>query len=102
MRSNFLDKMSTQIKVTLMISLLVGVASSSRAATSIGTSFVGRGATPADVLAPGETAGAVPQSSWNNIYDDGSTFKGSAGSLSDSAANFTGVILLYDCSDSWN
>jgi len=82
--------------------LLLGAASSSSAATSIGASFVGRGATPADILAPSDSAGVVAQSNWYNVFDDGSTFKGTTASLLDSAGNFTSVKIVYDASDSWN
>src|SRR6266446_2379280 len=99
MRINSLDKMFTQIKVTLVIGLLVGVANSSWAATSIGTSFIGRGSD--QPLSPSDSAGVVPQIHWNNIPDDG-TYKGKAGNLIDSAGNFTAVTLIFEGSDSWN
>src|SRR5882724_7458268 len=92
---------------TLILSagFLIGANSSSWAATSIGGSFIGRNDTPdhtaAAILAPSESAGVVPQTFWNNI-DSGSTFKGTSQSLLDSAANFTNVKIVYDCSDSWN
>src|SRR5881409_2364230 len=88
--------------VMIGIALLVGATSSSSAATSIGASFVGRNATPADVLAPSESAGVVAQSNWYNVFDDGSTFKGTTASLLDSAGNFTSVKIVYDASDSCN
>jgi len=44
----------------------------------------------------------VPQGNWNNIYDDGTTFKGASSSLVDSAGNFTAVKIVYDANDSWS
>src|SRR5882672_919617 len=89
-----------------MLKLIVPVAllslfavSETIAATSIGGSFIGRGAD--DTLAPTASAGVIPQTQWNNIADDGSTFKGTTGTLKDSAGNFTGVRIIYDCNDSW-
>jgi len=83
-------------------SVLIGAVSSSSAATSIGASFIGRNATPADNLAPGDSAGVVPQANWNNVADDGTTFKGSTLPLLDNSGNFTAVQIVYDCSDSWS
>jgi len=86
-------------KFLLSAVLLIGTAFSSSAATSIGASFMGRGSD--QPLAPSDSAGVVPQIHWNNLPDDG-TFKGSGGSLIDSAGNFTAVTLIYEGSDSWN
>jgi len=94
-----------RFKLTLAIltaGLLIGANSSSWAATSIGAQFIGRNTTAlADILAPSETAGVVPQANWNPI-DSGGTFKGTSISLLDSAANFTSVKIKYDADDSWN
>src|SRR5437016_11028850 len=81
--------------------LILAASSSQAATTSIGASFVGRGADPADLLAPADVAGVAPQANWNNLRDDG-VFKGQAGALIDSAGNLTSIALIYDCSDSWN
>src|SRR5256885_4139238 len=81
--------------------LLIGAAISASAA-SIGVSFVGRGADPADLLAPTDVAGVAPQTHWTNVRDDGNTFDGKATSLSDDSGNLTDVALIYDASDSWN
>src|SRR5437588_7448750 len=83
-------------------SVFIVAGGSSFAAASIGLSFVGRNATPADVLAPTDSAGVVAQTNWNNIFDDGSTFKGTVNSPLDSAGNFTAVSLIYDANDSWS
>src|SRR5215831_13853867 len=88
--------------IILCTSLVLGAAASSWGATSIGASFVGRNATPADLLLPTDSAGVVPQASWNNIYDDGTTFKGNSGPLLDSGGNATAVEIIYDASDSWS
>src|ERR1051325_3970084 len=97
-------KTSTRTSLAVMIGagLLAGAVNSSSAATSIGASFVGRNATPADVLAPDESTGVVAQPNWNNVFDDGSTFDGTTASLTDSAGNFTAVKIVYDASDSWS
>src|SRR6266404_605530 len=84
----------------LSAGFLIGANSSSWAA-SIGASFIGRNASPADNLAVQDSAGVVPQTSWNNI-DSGDTFKGTSLSLGDSSGNFTAVKIIYDCSDSWS
>jgi hypothetical protein len=97
--------MKNPIRTALVVigtSLLIGAASSSSAATSIGASFVGRNATPADVLAPTDSAGVVAQSNWYNVFDDGSTFDGTTAGLMDSAGAFTSVKIIYDASDSWS
>src|SRR5438094_812346 len=95
--------MKNPIKTTLVIfSLVVAAANSSSAATSIGASFVGRNATPADVLAPTDSTGVVAQQNWYNVFDDGSTFKGATASLMDSAGNFTSVKIVFNASDSWS
>src|SRR5882672_11360819 len=102
--ASFPTKLFAQIKVPLIIAsatCLIGAATSSWAATSVGGSFIGRGADPADILAPTESAGFVPQTHWNNI-DSGGTFKGTSQSMIDSAGNFTAVRIIYDASDSWN
>jgi len=85
----------------LSAGFLVATISSSSAATSIGASFIGRGADPGDILSTTESAGVVPQIHWNNI-DSGTTFKGTSQSLTDSGFNFTDVKIIYDASDSWN
>ena len=103
--SCFTASVLARFKLTLAIlfvGFLIGATSSSWAATSIGASFVGRNADPADLLAPLDSAGVVPQASWNNVRDDGSSFSGTTSSLLDSAANFTGVKIIYQCSDSWS
>lgn len=89
------------LALTSALALLAGIASNSWAATSVGGSFIGRGADPGDILAPSEVAGVVPQANWNNI-DSGTTFKGTTAPMLDSAGNFTAVRIIYDCSDSWN
>src|SRR5882672_2941083 len=102
--ASFPTKLFAQIKVPLIIAsatCLIGAATSSWAATSVGGSFIGRGADPADILAPSESAGFVPQTHWNNI-DSGGTFKGTSAPMIDSAGNFTAVRIIYDASDSWN
>jgi len=95
------------IKFIKMLKLVVPVAllslfavSETIAQTSIGGSFIGRGAD--DSLAPADSAGVIPQTQWNNIFDDGNTFKGTSDTLKDSAGNFTAVRIIYDCNDSWN
>src|ERR1041385_8022713 len=93
---------SVLISAAIGVGVLIGATSSSSASTSVGASFVGRNANPADVLAPTESAGVVPQTNWNNVCDDGSTFKGASIPLVDNAGNFTAVQLIYDCSDSWS
>src|SRR5258707_9349579 len=99
MKIDCLKKMFVQIRTTLVITLLVGAASSSQAApTSIGASFVGRGAEPADILNATDVAGVVPQPWWNNIHDDG-VFTGTRGSLTDSNGTFTAVTLTFAASD---
>src|SRR5947207_4512568 len=80
--------------------LLVEMAGSSWAQT-IGVSFIGRNASPADNLAPGDVAGVVLQPNWNNI-DSGTTFSGTTGSLTESAGNDSGIILTYAANDSWS
>src|SRR5882724_6199755 len=102
--SRFPQYVLAQFKLPLVIlsaGFLIGTNSPSSAATSIGASFIGRGADPADILAPSESAGVVPQTQWNNV-DSGATFKGTSVSLLDSAGSFTDVKIIYDCSDSWN
>src|SRR6266850_119196 len=102
--SRFPQYVLAQFKLPLVVlsaGFLIGANSSSLAATSIGASFIGRGADPADILAPSESAGVVPQTQWNNV-DSGGTFKGTTIPLVDSAANFSAVRIIYDCSDSWN
>lgn len=94
--------MRIQTKVPLVVMsacLLVGTASSGLA-QSIGANFTGRGADPASTLGPAETAGVVPQASWNNVPGD--PFSGTTASLLDSSGNFTGVKLIYEANDSWN
>src|SRR5262245_54374638 len=85
----------------LSAALMLGASNAGWAANSIGASFIGRGADPADILNPTNSAGVVPQTHWNNV-DSGTTFKGTTLSLIDSADTFTGVKIIYDCSDSWN
>jgi hypothetical protein len=80
--------------------LFVGIASNSRAATSVGGSFIGRSDTVSFSLAPSDVAGVVPQAGWNNI-DDSAIFQGTSAPMVDSAGNFTAVRIIYDCSDSW-
>src|SRR5438477_4281505 len=95
--------MKNPIKTTLvLITLVVAAANSGSAATSIGASFVGRNATPADVLAPTDSTGVVAQQNWYNAFDDGSTFKGATASLMDSDGNFTSVKIIFNASDSWS
>ncbi len=69
---------------------------------SIGASFIGRGAGAGAILLPSETAGAVPQSSWNNVDSGDPVVDGTTLSLLDSAGSFTGVKIIYDAGDSWN
>jgi len=94
-----MNKPIRAVFVMVAASLVAGATSSSWAATSVGASFVGRNA--ADILAPSESAGAVPQTNWFNVPDDG-TFKGTTASLTDSAGNVTSVKILFDASDSWS
>jgi len=70
------------------------------AGTSVGVSFIGRGSDQR--LTRADLAGVVQQGFWNNVHDDGTTFKGTTPGLLDSAGNFTDVKVIYDCSDSWN
>jgi hypothetical protein len=94
---------ANSIRVQLAIistCFLLGVTNSGLAA-SIGGSFIGRGADPADILAPTDSAGVIAQTNWNNI-DSGGTFKGTSLAHIDSAGNFTSVKIIYDASDSWN
>jgi PA14 domain. len=79
--------------------VIVGVTSSSWAASNLGASFIGRGAD--DSLLRSDSAGVVAQTFWNNV-DSGVTFKGTSPSMLDSAGNFTDVRIVYDASDSWN
>ncbi len=83
-----------------LASLLIGAASSAWG-QSIGVSFIGRNASPADNLAPTDVAGVVGQPNWNNI-DSGGTFSGTTAPLADSSGNVTGVTLTYNADDSWD
>src|SRR5215471_21429832 len=88
----------------LSVILLIGTAFSSSAATSIGASFVGRGSGLPNgqaVLKAGDSAGVVPQQHWNNVFENDTTFQGQSGNLSDSAGNWTSVVLIYEGSDAW-
>jgi len=67
----------------------------------IGVSFIGRNASPADALAPGDIAGVVPQPNWNNV-DSGTTFTGTTAPLTDSSGAVTAVTLTYSANDAWS
>src|SRR5215467_1732815 len=86
--------------LTVLTYVLLGMANSILAQT-IGVSFIGRNAYPADNLAPGDVAGVVPQANWNNI-DSGTTFTGTTGTLTDSAGNDSGITLTFEANDAWN
>src|SRR6266403_5093204 len=95
--------MFAQIRVSVVMlstSLIVGLSSYSWAQT-IGVSFIGRNASPADNLAPSDVAGVVPEPNWNNI-DSGTSFSGTTPSLTDSDGNDSGVILTFAANDSWS
>src|SRR5437660_4241172 len=87
--------------LTSATAVLAGITYNRWAATSVGGSFIVRGADPGDILAPTESSGVVPKTHWNNI-DSVTTFKGTTAPMVDSAGNFTAVRIVYDCSDSWN
>ena len=98
----------------LLGALSVAMAPGTFAATTIGVNFQGRtstGSNPAtDPLAPGDTAGVVPQGNWNNVddaYGAGlATFlganKGTTAALMDSTGAATPVTLTFAANDSWN
>jgi len=90
------DKLSSMV---VAAGVLVGVTSSSWAASNLGASFIGRN-DPTDVLFRTDSAGVFPQTYWNNI-DSGTTFKGASQSLLDDGGNFTNVKIVYDASDAW-
>src|SRR5436190_15748435 len=96
------NKRHTSVLVAAIgVGVLIGATCSSSASTSVGASFIGRNATPADNLDPSDLAGVVPQTNWNNI-DSGTTYKGATTPLLDNAGNFTAVQIVYDASDSWS
>jgi concanavalin A-like lectin/glucanase superfamily protein/Big-like domain-containing protein len=103
MRNVILRKVSIRPAVSFLLisaSVLLGSAGSVLAGTSIGVSFIGRGADPDDLLSLSDVAGVLPQAYWNNV-DSQDTFKGSSGPLTDSTGHPTGVTITYDASDSW-
>src|SRR5438094_3277573 len=105
MKIAFLKKMFVQVRTTLIITLRVGAASSSRAGTSIAVNFSGRGVNndfgTGAFLSTTETAGVTPQAHWNNVdVNGGNPDTGTTLGLIDSGYNFTGVKLIYDASDS--
>src|SRR6266850_4711330 len=88
------DKLSSMV---VAAGVLVGVTSSSWAASNLGASFIGRGAD--DNLVRTDSAGVFPQTYWNNIDSGGTTYKGTSQSLLDDGGNFTNVKIVYDASD---
>ena len=82
------------------IFLLIAATTGSLSQT-IGVSFIGRNASPADNLAPGDVAGVIPQPNWNNI-DSGTTFSGTTSPLTDSSGNATSITLTFNANDSWS
>src|SRR5689334_11518006 len=84
--------MKRVVLLGLLASACIVIPRQAIAAASIGASFIGRNATPQDRLARNEVAGAeVQQPYWNNIADDGTTFKGISNTLLDNSGNFTSV-----------
>ncbi len=80
-------------------SLLVGGATSSQAAVSLGANFIGRN-NSASIMVQTDSAGVIPQANWNNI-DTGGTFIGTSDPLLSSDGKFTAVTLDYAAQDSW-
>ena len=96
--------MRTKLPLAILTCILFSVVNSGWAA-SIGGSFLGRGASPANILNPAETAGVVPQANWNNIDSGeptGGQLDGTSLAQIDDVGNFTAVKVIYDCNDSWN
>jgi hypothetical protein len=89
-----------KLPMVVAAGVLVGVTSSSWAASNIGGRFLGRN-DPTDYLFRTESAGVFPQTWWNNIDQGGTTFKGTSQSLLDDGGNFTNVKIIYDASDAW-
>ena len=85
----------------LFASFLLLVMATPSWSQSLGVSFIGRNASPADNLAPGDVAGVVPQPNWNNI-DSGTSFSGTTGPLTDNSGNATSITLTYSANDSWS
>jgi hypothetical protein len=88
------------------VALIVGEDSGTRVA-SIGARFLGDGWVPA-LLSPGDQAGVVAQTNWNNIptagWGSGAAPPGGAISAPflDSAGNLTAVQLQFVANDAWN
>jgi hypothetical protein len=64
----------------------------------IGINFTGANANGAPTsLTPGESAGVIPQTGWNNF----SAYSVSKGILGDGASNITGIIVSYQTGEMW-
>src|SRR5262245_61172053 len=94
--------MKTLIKLTFLIwtqLLLALLATHCFGATNfIGVNFTGAGAGGAPTsLDPGDSAGVIPQTRWNNF----SEYSVTKGILGDGAGNITGITLSYLTGEMW-
>ncbi len=69
---------------------------------SIGTSFLGDGDVEQWRMLPGDSAGVVAQTNWNNIATTATGNSGTSDPFLDNASHYTAVQLLFAANDAWN